>query len=85
MKKNLLLLGALCFGSWSFSQVGINTKIPQSKMDVTAKAGAKDKDGLQAPDLSGKSHDAHKNDRSGVNCKNIELIQINTAKISFCF
>ena len=37
MKKNIILLGAVLFGSTAYSQVGINTETPNSTLDVSAK------------------------------------------------
>ncbi|SFN58124.1 hypothetical protein SAMN05421594_3375 [Chryseobacterium oleae] len=50
MKKNFLFIGLL--PGFIFSQVGVNTVLPQSTLDVVGKKGTTDKDGLQAPRLT---------------------------------
>lgn len=52
IKKNTFLLAAVLFSSYGFCQVGINTAVPQSTLDVTAGLGTADIDGLQAPRLT---------------------------------
>ncbi|WES96712.1 hypothetical protein P2W68_17915 [Chryseobacterium arthrosphaerae] len=54
MKTKTLLLGSLVFGSFLFSQVGVNNSNPQATLDVTAKTtdGSKP-EGLIAPRLTG--------------------------------
>ena len=59
MKKNIILLGAVLFGSAAYSQVGINTETPKTTMDVSAKRDGSgtltdnaQTYGLQAPRLT---------------------------------
>lgn len=52
MKKQLLTVLTLIVGTSAFAQVGFNTSTPQTTLDITAKGGATDIDGLQAPRLT---------------------------------
>ena len=52
MKKNILPLLTVLLCPFAFGQVGINTQTPQSTLDVIAKGGASDIDGLQAPRIT---------------------------------
>ncbi|WP_370895970.1 hypothetical protein [Chryseobacterium gossypii] len=51
-KKIFWVLITALFSSSAMGQVGINSQNPQSTLDVTAKGGAGDIDGLQAPRLT---------------------------------
>lgn len=50
--KKFLLFALPLFTGIVYSQVGINSSLPTSTLDVTGKLGNSDKDGLQAPRLT---------------------------------